>query len=124
MKRVLIVEDNPANMKLTIQLLQEDYEILTAVDGDQAVEKALSEHPDLILMDLSLPGKDGFQAVAEIREHAEFQATPVVAVTAHAVRGYREVVLNAGFDGYVAKPIDEDYLLQTIERLLGEPNGR
>ncbi|MBN1285289.1 MAG: response regulator [Anaerolineae bacterium] len=105
--RILVVEDNPDNRTLIADVLQSlGYEVIEAVDGVEGVEKAVSEKPDLILMDLSLPHKDGWTATREIKANPELVDIPVIALTAHAMVGDRERALEAGCDDYVSKPID------------------
>ena len=119
MARLLIVEDNPLNLELFTQMLEDDHTIETATDGELGVSAATSSIPELILMDISMPRLDGFQAVALLRADDRTKGIPIVAVTAHAIRGDKERILAAGFDAYVSKPIDEDILKATIDRLLG-----
>lgn len=114
--RILIVEDNPVNLDLVMQLLEDDYELLTAEDGVSGLELAIKERPDLILLDLSLPKKSGWEVCEELRAHLGSETMPVVALTAHAIKGDREKALRSGFDDYVTKPIDEDILFDTIEK--------
>ncbi len=105
--RILVVEDNPDNRTLiTDVLVSLDYEVIEAVDGVEGVTKANAEKPDLILMDLSLPHKDGWAATREIKANPELKTTPVIALTAHAMVGDREKALEAGCDDYLSKPID------------------
>lgn len=105
--RILIVEDNPDNRTLiTDILLSLGYEVIEAIDGEQGVEKALAERPDLILMDLSLPQMDGWTATAHIKAEEHMQAVPIIALSAHAMVGDREKALQAGCDDYISKPID------------------
>ncbi|MBS2035142.1 response regulator [bacterium] len=118
MARILIVEDNPVNLELVMQLLEDDYELLVARDGAEGLETALTEQPDLILLDLSLPKKSGWEVCQEIRQQLGGQAMPMVALTAHAIKGDREKALESGFQAYVTKPIDEDLLFSTVERFL------
>ncbi|MDP2340064.1 MAG: response regulator [Deltaproteobacteria bacterium] len=118
MARLLIVEDNPLNLELFTQMLEDDHAIETATDGEAGVAAAKASVPELILMDISMPRLDGFQAVALLRADERTKSVPVVAVTAHAIRGDKERILAAGFDAYVSKPIDEDVLKATIDRLL------
>lgn len=118
--RILIVEDNPVNLDLVMQLLEDDYELLTAEDGQSGIDIALEERPDLILLDLSLPKKSGWQVCAELRTTLGAEVMPIVALTAHAIKGDREKALRTGFDDYVTKPIDEDLLFETIERHLSQ----
>lgn len=118
MKRILVVEDNPVNLELIRQLLEDDYEVIDASDGEQGVERAIESIPDLVLMDLRLPKVDGWKAFETLRERADTAKIPVIAVTAYAVKGDRERILEAGFDAYLSKPVDEDLLVETIARLL------
>ena len=90
MKRILIVEDVEYNRDLLVQLLEDEYEILTAADGATGIEVAARHRPDLILMDLSLPGVDGWEATRRLKARPETQATPVIALTAHAMQGDEE----------------------------------
>ncbi len=117
--RILVVEDNPINLDLVVQLLEDDYDVLTAEDGETGVELARQEKPDLILMDFSLPQQNGWQACQAIRGAGVHSKVPIVALTAHAIKGDREKALAAGFDDYVTKPIDEDRLFEVIEKFGG-----
>jgi len=119
MKRILIVEDVELNRDLLIQLLEDDYELTTAFDGDAGVEKAASERPDLILMDLSLPVIDGWEATRRIKGDTATAAIPVIAITAHAMSGDEEKARAAGCDDFMTKPIDEDLLFAKLRRWLG-----
>lgn len=114
--RILIVEDNPVNLDLVMQLLEDDYELLTAEDGVSGLEIAIKERPDLLLLDLSLPKKSGWEVCKELREALGEETMPIVALTAHAIKGDREKALKSGFDDYVTKPIDEDVLFATVEK--------
>lgn len=117
--RILIVEDNPDNRTLiTDVLLSMDYQVIEAVDGVEGVEKAVAEKPDLILMDLSLPHKDGWTATREIKANPELAATPVIALTAHAMVGDRERAIEAGCDDYISKPIDLRQLASKLSNYL------
>jgi CheY-like chemotaxis protein len=118
---ILVVEDNPLNRELMRQLLEDDYTITTAVDGAAGVALAVQQLPDVILMDLSMPGVDGFEAQRRLRAHDKTKHIPIIAVTAHAIRGDRERVLRLGFDGYVSKPVDEDQLTTAIRSALPRP---
>jgi two-component system, cell cycle response regulator DivK len=122
MKRILIVEDVEYNRDLLVQLLEDEYEILTAADGAAGIEAAARERPDLILMDLSLPGIDGWEATRRLKTSPETDAIPVIALTAHAMQGDEERARACGCDDYLTKPIDEDQLFATLARLLG-PDG-
>jgi CheY-like chemotaxis protein len=117
-KRVLIVEDVEFNRDLLVQLLEEDYEIITANDGGASLELAARERPDLILMDLSLPVVDGLEATRRIKADDALKSIPIIAVTAHAMQGDREEALAAGCDDYLSKPIDEDILFEKLAHFL------
>jgi two-component system cell cycle response regulator DivK len=119
MKRILIVEDVKFNRDLLMQLLEDDYELATAVDGADGVEKATSERPDLILMDLSLPVIDGWEATRRIKADTATAAIPVIAITAHAMSGDEEKATSAGCDDFMTKPIDEDLLFAKLRKWLG-----
>jgi len=119
MKRILIVEDVELNRDLLIQLLEDDYELTIAADGGAGVEKAASERPDLILMDLSLPVIDGWEATRRIKADTATAAIPVIAITAHAMSGDEEKARAAGCDDFMTKPIDEDLLFAKLRRWLG-----
>lgn len=116
--RILIVEDNPVNLDLVMQLLEDDYELLTAEDGQSGIDIALEERPDLILLDLSLPKKSGWEVCQELRETLGNQVMPIVALTAHAIKGDRDKALRSGFDDYVTKPIDENVLFETVKKYI------
>jgi two-component system cell cycle response regulator DivK len=119
MARILLVEDSEMNWDmLSRRLAREGYEVIVATDGQQGVEMALSEGPDLILMDMSLPVLDGWEATRQIKAAPETQAIPVIALTAHAMRGDREQALEAGCDDYETKPIEFQRLLQKMRALL------
>ncbi len=119
--RILIVEDNPVNLDLVMQLLEDDYELLTAEDGLSGYELAIQERPDLVLLDLSLPKKSGWEVCQEVRAALGQDCMPIVALTAHAIKGDREKALRIGFDDYVTKPIDENVLFATIDKYLKPP---
>jgi two-component system, cell cycle response regulator DivK len=115
MVKVLIVEDNPANMKLVVMLLQSaHYTVLSATDAEAALTLARSERLDLILMDVQLPGMDGLEAVALLKRDEATRAIPVIAFTALAMKGDKERIRAAGYDGYIAKPIRYREFLATI----------
>lgn len=119
MARILLVEDSEMNWDMLSRRLQrKGYEVLVATDGRQGVEMALSEVPDLILMDMGLPVLDGWEATRQIKEAPETQDIPVIALTAHAMAGDREQALEAGCDDYDTKPVDFRRLLQKIQVLL------
>jgi len=118
---VLVVEDNEKNMKLFRDVLQaKGYRTLEATSGEQALALAAEHGPDLILMDIQLPGMDGRTALRRIREEEQTADTAVVALTAQAMLGDREAFLADGFDGYISKPIDIVEFVQTVERYCNE----
>lgn len=120
MKKILIVEDVEFNRDLLVQLLEEDYEIFAAVDGAADIELAERERPDLILMDLSLPVIDGWQATRHIKAIEALQHIPIIALTAHAMTGDEAKAREAGCDDYLSKPIDEDLLFEKLGQFLGK----
>jgi two-component system, cell cycle response regulator DivK len=106
-KKILIVEDNQDNRELVVKVLRnKGFELAEASDGEEAIEKAVSEKPDLILLDISLPKLDGYEVVKRLKSMEEFREIPVVAFTAHAMKGDREKVIAEGFEGYISKPIN------------------
>jgi CheY-like chemotaxis protein len=116
---VLVVEDVDDTRELMRLALEErGYRVLEAENGEQAVEVALAEHPDVILMDLSLPVLDGLEATERIRRHKEFSTTPIVAVTAHQQTDLRADAQASGFTAYVTKPIDFNWLNELLNDLL------
>ncbi|MFZ9737276.1 MAG: response regulator [Prochlorotrichaceae cyanobacterium] len=119
MKRIAIVEDNPDNRMLFCALLEADYDVVAYEDGMSALAHLEEVHPDLVLLDISLPGMDGCAVLAQIRRTQGLSSIPVIALTAHAMDGDREKFLEQGFDGYVSKPIvDETELFNAIQALL------
>lgn len=119
MPKILLVEDNEMNRDmLSRRLTRKGYEIVIAVDGQQGVDLAHSENPDLILMDMSLPVKDGWTATKELKADDSTKNIPVIALTAHAMSGDREQALGAGCDDYDTKPIELPRLLGKIQTLL------
>ena len=120
MPKILIIEDVEWNRDLLVQILEEDYEIVEAKDGTRGLEKARSEQPDLILMDMSLPEMDGWELAGKIRQMSEGKDVPIIAVIAHAMAGDEERALEAGCNAYVPKPIDEDELMEKIQKLIGK----
>ena len=115
MAKVLIVEDNPANMKLAAFLLESaGHTVLSATDAEVGLTLARDEHPNLILMDIQLPGMDGLEATALLKRDAATRAIPVIALTALAMKGDEERIRAAGCDGYIAKPMAYRDFLATI----------
>ncbi len=118
-RQILVVEDNPQNYELVEFLLEDaDFSVRRAVDATQLRKELAAGLPDLILMDIQLPGVDGMSLVAEIRGIPDAEKLPVVAITAHAMRGDRERFIAAGFDGYISKPIDVANFVTDIEDYL------
>ena len=123
MARILIVEDNPANMTLAVFLLKSaGYTILSAIDAEAGLAVARAERPDLILMDIQLPGMDGLQATALLKADEATRAIPVIALTALAMKGDEERIRAAGCDGYIAKPLAYKEFLATVSAQLSK-NG-
>ena len=119
MPRILLVEDNEMNRDMLSRRLQrKGYEVLIAIDGEQGVAVAQAEQPDLILMDMSLPVLDGWEATRKIRADPTLSAVPVIALTAHAMAGDQEKCMAVGCDDYDTKPVDLARLLGKIELLL------
>jgi len=117
-KTILVIEDNPDNMITIKAVLQNKYSILEATDGEEGLKKTLAESPDLVLLDISLPKMDGFTVVQKIKENKEVSHIPVIALTARVMKGDREKILEAGCNDYIAKPIDPEKVLETIENWL------
>ena len=119
MLRILLVEDNDMNRDmLSRRLVRNGYEVLLAMDGQQGVDMALSEHPDLILMDMSLPVIDGWEATRRIKANDATRRIPVIALTAHAMAGDREKAMEAGCDDYDTKPVEISRLVGKMAALL------
>jgi two-component system, cell cycle response regulator DivK len=120
MPKILLVEDNEMNRDmLSRRLARRGFEVLVAVDGEAGVEMATREAPALILMDMSLPGLDGWEATRRIKASPTTQAIGIIALTAHAMAGDREKALAAGCDDFDTKPVDFERLLTKIQALLG-----
>jgi CheY-like chemotaxis protein len=119
MKKILVVEDVELNRDLVAQLLEEDFEVLTAADGETGIRLAERERPDLILMDLSLPVIDGWEAARRIKAHPALQHIPIIALSAHAMSGDAEKARQCGCDDYLSKPLDEKLLLEKLHNFLG-----
>jgi CheY-like chemotaxis protein len=125
MTKILIAEDNPVNRELLRELLEIlGYEIFEACDGLQALAMVEQVCPHLLVLDLSMPGLDGFGVIRRIRADPAHANLPVLAATAYAMRGDRERVLEAGFDGYISKPISPTALKEEIDRLIGSGPGK
>jgi two-component system cell cycle response regulator DivK len=121
MATILIVDDNPTNMKLSTFLLESaDYTVLAATNAETGLTMAREGHPDLILMDIQLPGMDGLEATALLKADEATRDIPVIALTALAMKGDEERILAAGCDGYIAKPLDYKDFLASIKARLAE----
>lgn len=123
--RILIVEDNAKNMKLVRDILQhKGWQTLEAVNGEDGVRLALEHRPNLVLMDIQLPDIDGITALRRIREHAELDAVPVLAVSASVMPDEQRQIVSSGFDAYLTKPISLKPFIATVERFLTEGRSR
>ncbi len=120
MKKILIVEDVDLNLELLVQLLEDDYALVAARDGLEGVEMAGSENPDLILMDMSLPVLDGWEATRRIKADTTTAVIPVIGLSAHAMDGDSEKALAAGCDAYLTKPINDELLFLKLNEYLGD----
>ena len=121
MTKILYVEDNEDNIyMLKSRLQRRGYDVVIAMDGEQAVEMALAEQPSLIIMDLSLPNVDGWEATRRLKANEKTMHIPVVALSAHAMVGDREMALDAGCDDYDTKPVEFERLLDKMRALLGK----
>ena len=122
MAKILIIEDTENNrILLSRRLKPKGYEIVTAVDAESGLGLMASEKPDLVLMDVGLPGMDGWTATRTLKNDPAYKSIPVIALTAHAMEGDRQKALDAGCDEYETKPIDFNRLFEKVERLLGGP---
>jgi CheY-like chemotaxis protein len=116
---VLIAEDNAVNRELLRELLElRGYAVIEACDGKEALHMIEQAQPELLLLDIGMPVMDGFAVIRAIRENPRLAQLPVVAVTAYAMRGDREKILNSGFDGYLSKPVNARSLAEELDRLL------
>jgi CheY-like chemotaxis protein len=122
MAQILLVEDNDVNREmLSRRLKRRGFTILEAIDGQQAVDTARSAKPEIILMDMSLPVIDGWEAAKRIKGDPALKHIPIIGLTAHAMVGDRELALQAGCSEYATKPVDFERLVETINRLLTNP---
>jgi len=118
-EKILIVEDNPRNMRLIEMVLRaRDYTLLKATDGEEALDIAVKERPDLIIMDVRLPKMNGLEVTRKLRELPAFSRTPIIGVTAYAMKGDRERVIDSGCDVYLSKPINTRELPEVIAGML------
>ena len=123
MAKILLVEDNEMNRDmLSRRLERKGYQVIIAVDGEQGVKMARKESPHMILMDMSLPVIDGWEATRQLKADPAARAIPIIALTAHAMAGDREKALEAGANDYDTKPIDLPRLLSKMEALLSAPS--
>ncbi len=119
MKTILVAEDDPASRELMREILEAGgYRVLEACNGGEALQKMEEMEPDLVLLDIQMPGLDGFAVLRQLRQNPSYATLPVVALTAYAMRGDREKVLAAGFDAYLTKPVDATALRAQIQKLL------
>ena len=119
MKTILIVEDVELNRELLVQLLEDEYRLVLANDGVAALDRVAQERPDLILMDLSLPHMDGWEATRRLKTDSNLAKIPVIVLSAHAMRGDEERARASGCDDFLTKPIDETLLYEKLARHLG-----
>ena len=121
MKKIVVVDDNTASRELIREVLDSpDYRIMEAADGREALDLILASDPDLVLLDIQLPGLDGYSVVRRLRQNPRFTRLKIVAVTAFAMQGDCEKALTAGFDGYITKPIDTYHLEEQVQELLND----
>ena len=120
MKKILVVEDVEFNRDLLVQLLEDDYEVLTAVNGEEGIALAQRERPDLVLMDLSLPVIDGWEATRRIKANPDLKDIPIIALSAHAMLGDEDKARQAGCDDYLSKPLNDNLLFAKLAKFLGQ----
>jgi CheY-like chemotaxis protein len=118
-KKVLVVDDTEWNRDLIVQLLEDEYKVVEAIDGEDGVKKTEQEKPDLILMDLGMPVMDGWEATRRIKAIPQFKNIPIIAVTSHAMVGDEIQARAAGCDDYLPKPVDEQVLMQKVKKFIG-----
>ena len=117
--KILIVEDNPVNLELFQDLIElEGYEVVSAITGREAIEKAKREMPDIILMDIQLPGMDGWEATTILKKTPETKDIPIIALTAHAMEGDKGKAFDLGCDSYISKPINTRTFISDIKKVL------
>jgi len=120
-KKILVVEDVELNRDLLVQLLEVDYEVLTAVNGEEGIALAQRQRPDLVLMDLSLPVIDGWEATRRIKANPDLKDIPIIALSAHAMLGDEDKARQAGCDDYLSKPLNDHLLFAKLAKFLGQP---
>lgn len=122
--RILVVEDNPDNMKLVTWILEdENYDVTGVGSGEECLDRMAKEDFDLILMDISLPGMDGKETTRCLRRESCYQDLPIIALTAHAIKGEDEEILASGVTDLITKPLDEEMLLGRLKIILNKNNG-
>lgn len=118
-RKILIVEDNQDSRELVVKILKnKGYQMIEAADGEEALQKAVTERPNLILMDISIPKVDGYEVTRRLKSQEDFKDIPIVALTAHAMKGDREKFLGMGFEGYISKPINIHELPEQVRAYL------
>ena len=117
-KRILVVDEVELNVDLLVQLLEDEFEVLVATDGKSAISMAEQERPDLILMDLSLPVIDGWEATRRIKANQQLKNIPIIALTARTMKGDEDRAMASGCDGWLVKPLNEDLLFEALARWL------
>lgn len=118
-KKILVVDDNQDNRELVVKVLRNNgYRVIEAADGEEALEKAETERPALILMDISLPKVDGYEVTRQLKSREHFRDIPIIALTAHAMKGDREKALCSGCEGYISKPINVRELPEQVKHYL------
>lgn len=124
MSKILYVEDNEDNIyMLSRRLKRKSYDVAIAQDGQTGIDMSISEQPDLILMDLSLPVKDGWQAIKEIRQNPSTADIPIIALSAHAMDQHRQEALDSGADDFDSKPVDLSRLISKMDKLMNNTEG-
>jgi CheY-like chemotaxis protein len=123
-KRVLLVEDNEDNLVVYRTILEHvGFQVIEARDGEEGVARAKSENPDIILMDISIPKMDGWEATERLKADKQTAAIPIIALTAHALEEDRLKAMRAGCDGYLAKPVEPRRVVQEVEKFIGPASG-
>ncbi|MBI4902273.1 MAG: response regulator [Acidobacteria bacterium] len=119
MRTILVADDHSGNREILRMSLEcKGYRVIEAADGEEAVDLALRESPDLLLLDIQMPRADGYQTIRSIRQHPDFQHIPAIAVTAFAMTGDKEKALDAGFNAHISKPINIEHLRRLVADLL------
>ena len=120
-RKILVVEDNPQNMKVVLMTLKpHGYTLFQATDGEEALKVAISDNPDLIIMDVQIPKMDGLEVIRKLRQMPAFSQVPIIAVTAYAMKGDEEKAREAGCDAYLTKPVNTRQLPQIVAEMLSK----